>query len=255
MNSSTEDVFMIEKPSKRSILKKGIPFNKPISKTRFSTYFVGNRITTFGNFPKGVSPKRGGIIPYVSIENEIIIDGKIYTENVPYFLFAIDSRRGEITDFGGQIFVRDSPLSECIREFQEESEGVFSSFPLCEQYMFDDIVCYNTQMMDIFVPFNFGIDPMYKNTIDDLINIRIKFRDKFETKFREYSRLCELGIFNPKLHHKLLSENSDIIWLSGEDTKKLFQEKHIVFEGFDYKVYDLVANFLVNDMDRIIGKL
>lgn len=259
MESVEETFSSVQNPQKRSILKKGSNVIKPVEKVknRFNTYsyFGNNKITTFGNFPRGISPKRGGIIPYVSIEHEIVIGDKIFLENVPYFIFAIDSRRNEITDFGGQIFRRESPLSECIREFQEESEGVFSSFPLNEQYMCDDVVIYNSIMMDIFVPFNFGIDPMYKNSIEDLINIRIKFRDKYEQKMREYVRLCELQIFNPRIHYELFCENSDIIWLTGEETKNLFKNGSTIFQGIEYNVYNVFADFLKNDMDRIIGRL
>jgi len=61
-------------------------------------------------------PKRSGVIPFTSYKGKL------------YFCLGIDKISGELTDFGGGVKLTDkTPVHAAIREFRDESKGVFSS--------------------------------------------------------------------------------------------------------------------------------
>jgi hypothetical protein len=81
---------------------------------------------------------RGGVIPYT------IINGKVH------FLLARDHKTRDLGDFGGGIKKNESCLGGSMREWVEESNGIFSISP-------DDIldklaILDGTKMVIIFVP-------------------------------------------------------------------------------------------------------
>jgi len=85
--------------------------------------------------------KRAGIIPFT------LIDGQ------PLFYMGIDTVCGELTDFGGSLWkeIKETPLACAIREFDEESLGVFPKIDL------ENALCiYDVYRLVIFmlVPIN-----------------------------------------------------------------------------------------------------
>lgn len=85
--------------------------------------------------------ERGGVILYTFIDNNI------------YFGFGVDNKSKDLTDFGGGIKKRDgNAIRGCLREFQEESLGIF------KKLTYDDVkmspVIYNRHSMIIFIKHN-----------------------------------------------------------------------------------------------------
>src|SRR5579885_778662 len=65
-----------------------------------------------------VRPYRSGIIPYIVTKGNV------------YFAFGEHTETGDLTDFGGGVKMRsgEDALSGALREFQQESLGVFGTF-------------------------------------------------------------------------------------------------------------------------------
>lgn len=63
----------------------------------------------------GLQIKRAGIIPFTLVNGELI------------FYMGVDTMTGELTDFGGSIYkdIKETAIECAIREFKEESLGVF----------------------------------------------------------------------------------------------------------------------------------
>lgn len=111
--------------------------------------------------------------------------------------FGIDVPTGEITDFGGSIRRREHPLTGSLREFREESLGVFSvNFN-------NPLVALSREMMIIFVPFEGDIEECQKCFHENLKKIRFP-------------------------------EVKDIIWIPLEDLEQVLKtgryEKSIMYE-------------------------
>lgn len=95
---------------------------------------------------------RGGIIPYTTGE----INGFTYT----FYCLGLDYSSGNITDFAGKREPRDRDIIETsIREFQEETLGVFGPLRREDLIRREASVLYDHQSATIFVPFN-NIDMM-----------------------------------------------------------------------------------------------
>lgn len=60
-------------------------------------------------------PVRAGVIPYTVAFNHV------------YFLMGVDRGSGELTDFGGGIKNGESTIQAALREFREETCGLFGS--------------------------------------------------------------------------------------------------------------------------------
>lgn len=60
-----------------------------------------------------LTPARAGIIPY------------IYRNGQLYFCLGVDRGSGDLTDFGGGVKATENAIQGAIREFQEETLGVF----------------------------------------------------------------------------------------------------------------------------------
>lgn len=82
---------------------------------------------------------RSGVIPYTVINNKL------------FFLFGIDAAHNELTDFGGGVKKNETVVTGGLREFNEESRGIFSNI-----FNFNDIqpciTLYNETMAIIFIP-------------------------------------------------------------------------------------------------------
>jgi len=101
--------------------------------------------------------RRGGVIPYV------------YEKGKLNFLLGVDSQTRELTDFGGGIKHDENTLVGSIREFREESKGIFD-------YNLNDysrsLSVSDNEMSILFYPVD-------KKWLTDAI---IKFEDTFITE-------------------------------------------------------------------------
>ena len=98
-------------------------------------------------------PLRSGVIVYT------IYKGKTY------FILGIDTASGNITDFGGGIsFKRENALTGGLREFSEETLGVFGNIDVEE--IKNCIAVYNEKEIIIFVPFEINIKSKYLEFIN-----------------------------------------------------------------------------------------
>lgn len=95
-----------------------------------------------------VSVCRSGVIPYTIINNTL------------YFLFAIDSKYNELTDFGGGVKKNETIITGGLRELQEESCGIFSKINLNDVH--DCVTILNTKMAVIFIP----ISPLWYGKVE-----------------------------------------------------------------------------------------
>jgi hypothetical protein len=95
--------------------------------------------------------RRSGVVVYTTYKKENSLKPELM------FLLGIDTQSGNITDFGGGIKSRrESPLKGGLREFQEESLGIFGN--IIENELDEQIVIYTDQNMIIFIHIDFDID-------------------------------------------------------------------------------------------------
>lgn len=148
---------------------------------------------------------RAGVIPYI-----------IYKGKKVMFCMGIDRISRDLTDFGGKVEIKDAnPVYGGLREFKEESLGVFGEFIIGD--VSNDIVLYNDNMMIMFVKLE--VDPRIVT-------------EQFKQKIRQ--------ICNPEV--------SDIVWLHKEELLSLISGKCY----YGYKViYSRVKNFLSNALDKV----
>ena len=93
-------------------------------------------------------PLRAGVIVYT------IYKGKTY------FILGIDTASGNITDFGGGIsFKRENAITGGLREFSEETLGIFGSIDVDE--IKNCVSVHNDKEVIIFVPFKINIESKY----------------------------------------------------------------------------------------------
>lgn len=157
-----------------------------------------DKVLNFNKFIQKKKQLRAGIIPYT------IFNGKVY------FGFGIDTRTSELTDFGGGVQKQDkTPINTAIREFREESLGIFD--PLWLDDLNGQYLIYSKKMLIIF---------LYCGMIDTHIT-RFKFNFKLSN-----------------LLHKQ-SEVKGIIWL---DSNELLE----CIKYDKYRIYSRVKNFLKN---------
>jgi len=88
-----------------------------------------------------LQPSRAGIIPYIKNEKDDTL----------IFAFGVDVNFRELTDFGGGVsYKKDkNAVVGALREFEEESLGVFGSFN--PKDIGNCFVLYNLEMMIVFV--------------------------------------------------------------------------------------------------------
>ena len=147
------------------------------------------------NLPSSI--RRGGFILFRSNPDDI------------YFCFGVDSRTKELTDFGGTILPNENPISGCIREFEEETCGVFVS-KLFPNDIMNDYIFYNKSMAIIFHYYPYDITKPMKD-FDDRISsnpnlfyevdkiVWVPFRSlkllMFKKSFRSYRLYFKVEMF------------------------------------------------------------
>ena len=128
-----------------------------------------------------VRPQRGGVLVYTEI------DGK------KYYGFGMDSKYHELTDFGGHIKYKwdKTVISGALREFHEESLGVFGSFSIGDSLIQDSHCIYDNHLFIIFL----------KVTVPSLEEINERFEERLKnTKDPEVCKIVWLS------EEKLLKE-------------------------------------------------
>lgn len=96
---------------------------------------------TYGTHLTNYKTYRGGVIPYT------ILNGKVY------FLLARHAETGELGDFGGGIKKVEFALNGSIREYTEETNGIFSKFYNSSNDFLDKLALVDgDKMVVIFVP-------------------------------------------------------------------------------------------------------
>jgi hypothetical protein len=144
---------------------------------------------------------RSGVIIYFLDDNNQLVFG-----------MGEDNESGNITDFGGSVSRRDlSPLHTGLREFNEETLGVFGKIDI--ENTSDSIVVYSRDMMIIFLHLEF-----YKWQIQELFKTQLKNVKKPEVK--------------------------DLVWLTQNEWLKLIQGLDDNFIMY-YKVKDFLYETLL----------
>jgi len=142
-----------------------------------------------------VKPSRAGVIPYINTSKGVV------------FAFGLDTQYRELTDFGGGVSYKKDKTAVigALREFKEESLGVFGDFS--PKSVSDSFVIYNSEIMILFHKVN--VEP--------------------ET-------------INEQFHKKLKNEESpevcDIVWLGEEEFRKSLDLKSRLIYIL---VHDLIA--------------
>lgn len=95
---------------------------------------------TTSQYIANLKTKRSGIIPFTNL------DGKVY------FLVGIDSKTSEYTDFGGGVKKYETALTAGIREFYQESRGIFSKEYYNLHNTLGNISIYSNTMTITFIP-------------------------------------------------------------------------------------------------------
>lgn len=180
------------------------PFDPGIYKTRLST------VEKYLSQTKNRSQTRCGILPYIILNEKY------------YICFGKDHKSGDYTDFGGGVHKGEEPLQCAIREFSEESRGVFGKISIED---LQGCTCmYNKKMLiviiNIFAKSNLGSPlDLIKNSLSD---------------FRSMSYIPEDHRSDPKYN-----EIKAISWISEDIIKDVF-----IDNGYSIKVYTRVRKFL-----------
>lgn len=169
---------------------------------------------------KNIRTQRAAIVPYCvrkippSISSPSSRASSHPPKYVISFLFAVDSKYGDITDLGGGIRKYESALSGSIREFTEESHGILG--PVATNSIAHSISITDGKMATIFVRY----DP---DVIDSAPAV-------FARDLRDHSS-------SPSSHHSssqsspVCSEISRLIVVSDEELHQLTRNSRFRLEG------------------------
>lgn len=175
------------KPSYASLRKKYAQ-NKP---KRNDSRVIRSSVDHLLNM--SILPQRGGVIPYTINNNQI------------YFCFGIDTKSGQLTDFGGGIaYSKDNnAVSGALREFREET--------LCS---FGDTTLNDIHYCPvIYDRFNLVIFLYCIVDHKDIIN-------KFDDKVLSFSSKTS----------KKQPEISNIVWCSTDEYKTIIDKKGVMYD-------------------------
>lgn len=155
-------------------------------------------------------PMRGGVIPCV------IKDGQLY------FCFGIDSKYKEITDLAGGISYKKDKnfINGCLREFEEETLGVFGKITTSQMNKSIVICSNNNSSCAIILP------------------LQVKMND-ITNKFLDKSK---------KTKHNLEVEN--LIWISYKEVKDMFRSYTC---NFYHRTKTIISK--TNNLDQYLEKL
>lgn len=158
--------------------------------------------------------RRGGILPYTFVDKKIQI------------CFGVDKSSQDITDFAGTIEPGENVIDGMIREFHEETCGIFGD--ISHDDLLNCYCIYDEKNIVLFLPVKFDDEKMQKDIINITKNIfllisNIKYKD-----IKKYN------------------ENSGIRWLDEEALNVFFiqkRQKNIHGNMFMY-TYRLISSCL-----------
>ena len=120
--------------------------------------------------------RRVGVIPYKVAEN-----GRTHT-----FVLGIDRDSQDVSNFAGSPKPPETTMSAMIREFEEESLGIFGT--LTAQMLRDCIAIYNKRELIVFVRLTWT----FNEDIHKLFNTRVKRSSEMsDIVFYDYSQLVK----------------------------------------------------------------
>ena len=111
------------------------------------------------------------------------------------FCLGLDCKSGDITDFGGGVSYRKdgSALNGALREFNEESHGVFGEFTPSQ--LQDCMVIYNRSMLIIFLRIDNIMSPLIDLTVNEPVTVEpgpVELSAKFESRATPRSEISNL---------------------------------------------------------------
>lgn len=167
---------------------------------------------TYGMHLASHKTNRGGVIPYT------IYNGKVY------YLLAKHLETGELGDFGGGIKKNEFSLNGAIREFAEESNGIFSSTYASPNDFLDKIALVDgNKMAIIFAP------------VDN-----------------KWLKGASTSFINRKSPKKGSDEISEIIWINETSFLAMVNEKRQMGR---YKLWRMIQHFLKGYIETITKAL
>lgn len=166
-----------------------------------------------------VKPQRAGVIMYT------------YENGVMYIGMGLDANTHDLTDFGGGVMYKngdDNVIKGGLREFEEETLGIFTSLSI------DDVkecpVIYDDNNLIIFI--NVGISPN---------QISKKFNETYEKeiglinhKSDKFSLFNELNNFQNQIKDP---EVCGITWLTWGEFRKEINNGGIIFKRVQHFLY------------------
>lgn len=178
-----------------------------ISNNPETTYFQ----TVFTDYIKNIDfsnqkQKRAGVVIYGTYGDTMV------------FMLGIDTNSGNITDFGGGIKLKyETPLEGGLREFVEESLGVFGDIK--ENELADQIMVYTEDIMIVFIHF------------------KIDFKEIMNIFSQRLNQLLIYGI-SPEVNSLILMTKDQFIQLveGGKVDNRI--------------MYDKIRSFLKNAIDK-----
>lgn len=225
----------------------------------------------FGEDLNKYRSSRSAICPYI-----VIYDDKI-KEHKLLFLFGVHDKTKEITDFGGGVKSFESDLTGGIREFNEETCGLFDISFIESVKLFSD--CLSVRISDmnmsvIFVPIDGRwITTANKQFLEKRGLLEIKYtqqKKNIETKIDSLNVLGELNVHEPikKDLKKMLNKKNDdimsimelsgVVWIDEikfcsmirEECKKIVMWKRL--SKFYYRSFNLgLKNALINQWHNL----
>ena len=196
-------------------LDEGLILNFPYNNAYYSYKSLTDKIPLNRVF------KRSGVIPYTYIQEE--------DEKVKYFCMAVDSKYGNLTDFGGGVKKYETFTGAASRELEEESLGVFQISPSC-------IYNCSTAVYD-------------SNSIIMFLNIDLGSSD---------FKVLDLSInqYHDNLDKTIESETKGMFWIREDKFYELVKSgRSVKFDGFYYpSIYRIVSDLLrsVSNINEII---
>ncbi len=146
-----------------------------------------------------INVRRSSVIPYIIINDSI------------YFLFGIDTDSGDITDFGGGCKSNEFALYGGLREFEEESNGIFG--PVYDEIKKSNYVALKDRnMATIFVP----LEKEWLHTAKKI----------FENERKNTKTKCRLEI-------------KELLWLSEEHLENMLIDP----TSHDYKLWTKLRRY------------
>lgn len=175
----------------------------------------------YGDVLKNIYVDRCGVICYyVDSDNEI------------HFLLGKDRETKQLTDFGGRAYKNENALQTTIREFYEESRGIFKPYYHHENY---DNAIVLTDKKTISITFIEVDEHHFTNSRSEFF-LSYKEVKSAELKRKEYNEVEEIDWIKEKLLVGMLKKRSDIwIYISSFLKKSLFNENFNFIERIKNK--------------------